>query len=80
MLKFENKFSVGDRIRAYDFPPMEDTPDRFIEGVITSVSSSSSAYVVSVENDTVFTKQPRDEVMVPFEVFFLEFDQRVTAI
>jgi len=34
MLKFENTANVGDTIRAYDFRPMSDRPDSYLEGEV----------------------------------------------
>lgn len=78
MLKFEGKFVVGNRVRAYDFKPSSDRPEQFVEGVITSIDNGFGGYVVKVETDSVFTKNPRPEVIVPFEVFFMEFDNRIS--
>lgn len=78
MLKFENMFVVGDVVRAYDFMPMEGCPDSFVEGVISEVTQDG--YVIQVLKDTVFTKTPRPEIVAPFEVFFMEFDDRITKI
>ena len=78
MLKFEGKFAVGNRVRAYDFKPSSDRPEQFVEGVITAIDNGFGGYVVKVETDSVFTKNPRPEVIVPFEVFFMEFDNRIS--
>lgn len=78
MLKFEGKFSVGDMVRAYDFIPMEGCPDRFVEGVVREINHDG--YVIEVTKDTVFTKNPRPEILAPFEVFFMEFDERISKV
>lgn len=82
MLKFEGKFSVGDRIRAYDFEPRVGVPDRFVEGVITEVGNDFNGvagYVVKVDVDSVFTKNPREEIIAPYECLFMEFDGRIVS-
>ena len=78
MLKFEGKFIVGDYVRAYDFQPMEGYPERFVEGFITEVNDFG--YVIEVSNDTVFTDNPRPEIVAPYEVFFMEFDNRISKV
>lgn len=76
MLKFEGKFTIGEYVRAYDFQPIEGYPERFVEGLITEVTRDG--YVIKVLKDTVFTKNPRPEIVAPFEVFFMEFDNRIS--
>ena len=79
-LKFANIAKAGDRIRAYDFRPMSDRVDRYVEGVVLDPCDKSqhfNAYKIEVDTDTVFTTVPRDIVFVPHEVGFTEFDNRV---
>ena len=40
-LKFQNKFKVGDKIKAYDFEPMPDRPDRFVVGSVIKVDATA---------------------------------------
>lgn len=55
MLKFSG-IEVGARIRAYDFKPMGDRPDSYVEGVIVEdmVFQGSKVYRVTVDFDSVF--------------------------
>ena len=78
MLKCEGKFNVGDYVRAYDFKPRPDASEMYVEGVISEVNRDG--YVIEVSKDTVFTKIPRKEIVAPFEVFFMEFDNRISKV
>lgn len=89
MLKFEGKFSVGQTIRAYDFMPREGVEDRFVEGKIKKIlgidnsETGFGCYVIVAEKDTAFKKnggRVGEEVYVPFEVSFMEYDERVQAL
>ena len=42
-LKFQNKFKVGDKIKAYDFEPMPDRPDRFVVGSVIKVDATAQS-------------------------------------
>jgi hypothetical protein len=42
-LKYTDKFNEGQRIKAYDFPPMNGRQDSYIEGVITFEDYSFNA-------------------------------------
>jgi len=60
MLKFQDKFTVGQTIKAHDFRPMEGRPECYIEGVITEVNMSCdsdgwggyAAYVIDITFDS----------------------------
>jgi len=80
MLKFEG-IPVGTKIRAYDFEPMNGRADRYVEGTITKLYDDQyEGYVVAVEKDTLHSKNERTEIIVPYEVGFLEYDERVTVL
>jgi hypothetical protein len=49
MLKFENTANVGDTIKAYDFQPMDDRPDMYIEGVVVSKGDCLVEYMPGVK-------------------------------
>jgi hypothetical protein len=82
MLKFENTAQVGDYIIAFDFQPMSDRPDSFVSGRVIDkgMFGGVPAYKVSVYEDSVFTDNPRLEVIVPFELSFMEYDTRVAKV
>lgn len=88
-LKFEG-FTVGQRIRAYDFEPRDGATDRYVIGVILAVMTPDqvaaagvdgafAAYKIKVDTDTVFD-QPREVLYVPLEVSIFEWDGRVTLV
>lgn len=82
MLKFEG-IEIGTRIRAYDFKPMSDQPDWYVEGVITAAGMTDEgykAYTVAVDVDTVHTDDPRKTVFAPMEVFMMEWDERIQIL
>ncbi len=84
MLKFEGKFKVGDRIKAYDFHPACDNAG-YIEGTITKVGmvphAGYKAFTINIENDSDSYVGPRvgDEGYIPMEVAIMEWDGRIVA-
>lgn len=86
MLKFEGQFKLGDRIKAFDFEPMEGRPDRFVVGQVTAigyVADGYKAYTIRVEEDStaegLYSREGHD-VFVPMEVSIFEYDNRVTLV
>lgn len=86
MLKFANIAKVGDTIRAYDFKPMKGREDCFVEGIVKRIDNKLyDAFVIEVTYDSwdedTEGKQIHGrvgkEILVPFEVSFMEFDARV---
>ena len=78
-------YQVGEFIRAYDFKPMSDREDLFVEGEIVRSDLGTrevpfAHYVIRVTKDTAYPEEPREEVYVPMEVSFLEYDNRVEKI
>lgn len=88
MLKYEGMFAVGERVRAYDFEPREGLPENYIEGVVSRVlpamnnETGFACYVVVPYKDSVFVKNSRvgEDVYVPFEVCFLEYENRIVKV
>lgn len=83
MLKFENVAEIGDIVRAYDFKPMPDRKDRYIEGKVIARDINEGGilfYEIEVETDSCYPDNPRDTVLVPYQVAFLEFDNRVQKV
>jgi hypothetical protein len=81
-LKYANIAGVGDIIRAYDFKPMVGRDDCFVEGVVTRVDNRGyDCYVIVVSKDSWSDMEDQgrvgQEVLVPFEVSFMEYDGRV---
>ena len=82
MLKYANVAKVGDYIRAYDFKPMKDREDCFIEGTVVKIDNKGfDCFVVKCENDSCSDSECKgrvgQDIFVPFEVSFLEYDGRV---
>jgi hypothetical protein len=82
MLKFANIARVGDTIRAYDFKPMLGRDDCFVEGVVEKIDNKGyDCFVIVVTKDSLSDSEDKGrvgkEVLVPFEVSFMEFDARV---
>jgi hypothetical protein len=82
MLKFANIAKLGDTIRAYDFKPMLGREDCFVEGVVKRIDTKLyDAFVIEVARDSWSDAEDPGrvgkEVLVPFEVSFMEFDARV---
>ena len=82
MLKFANIAKLGDTIRAYDFKPMLGREDCFVEGVIKRIDNKLyDAFVIEVTKDSWSDAEDPGrvgkEILVPFEVSFMEFDARV---
>ena len=82
MLKYANAAKVGDTIRAYDFKPMVGRDDCFVEGLVKRVDNKGfDCYIIEVTKDSWAEGDDRgrvgQEVLVPFEVSFMEYDGRV---
>lgn len=82
MLKFQNAASVGDIIRAYDFKPMVGREDCFVEGKVIRVDNKGyDCFVIEVTKDSWSDSEDKgrvgQEVFVPFEVSFMEYDARI---
>ena len=86
-LKYENKFKVGDKIKALDFAPSQDT---WFAGYISKIGYHNGAkgYFIEVtqcsyDNDpkTVEYSRLGEEGFVPMECFFTdrECDNRITS-
>ena len=89
-MKYENTAEIGDTIKAYDFEPMSDRPDRYVVGKVIGkgtrpVCAPYWAFSIIVDNDSGdMTPGPDNrvgcEVFVPFETAFAEFEGRVAKI
>ena len=82
MLKYANVAKVGDTIRAYDFKPMVGREDCFVEGIVKRVDNVGyEAFVIEVTKDSWSDAEDAgrvgQEVLVPFQVSFMEYDGRV---
>ena len=82
MLKYANVAKVGDYIRAYDFKPLKGRDDCFVEGRVVRVDNKGfDCYIIEVTKDSWAEGDDRgrvgQEVLVPFQVSFMEYDGRV---
>jgi len=82
MLKFANIAKVGDTIRAYDFKPMTGREDCYVEGVVVKVDNRGyDCFVIDVTKDSWSDAEDKGrvgkQVLVPFEVSFMEYDARI---
>ena len=82
MLKYANVAKVGQTIRAYDFKPMLGREDCFVEGVVTKIDNKGyDCFVIEVTKDSWADADDKgrvgQEVFVPFQVSFMEYDGRI---
>jgi hypothetical protein len=82
MLKYAKIAKVGQTIRAYDFKPMTGREDCFVEGIIKRVDNKGyDCFVIEVTKDSWSDASDKgrvgQEVLVPFQVSFMEYDGRV---
>lgn len=93
MLKFENTANIGDIIKAYDFKPMTDRPDCFLAGRVVAKGKMfqefegrkiyiGDGYTVEVLGGDEESREHRkgQTMYVPFEIDFMEFDERVSVV
>lgn len=82
MLKFENLAEVGNKIKAYDFEPMEGRPDRYLIGTVTAKGKTPlgfAGYTVTVTESSI-PNRVGEEMLVPFGMVFDEWDGRVSLV
>jgi len=82
VLKYANIAKVGQTIRAYDFKPMLGREDCFVEGIVKSIDNKGfDCYVIEVTRDSWTENEEKgrvgQEVFVPFQVSFMEYDGRI---
>tara|TARA_R110001606_G_scaffold369578_1_gene525696 strand:- start:1 stop:264 length:264 start_codon:yes stop_codon:yes gene_type:complete len=81
-------FNVLTSIRAYDFKPMADRPDCYIEGIVVETGMIKhptfgddmfEGYTILITGSSR-ANDPRigDQGYVPFEMDFMDFDGRIT--
>ncbi len=90
MLKFAELANIGDVIRAYDFKPMEGRPVMYMTGrVIAKGPVKHPEYGVVmfhgytieiIDSDEDSKERIGDTGYVPFEVDFMEYDDRVKVV
>jgi Mg2+/Co2+ transporter CorB len=90
MMKFENTANINDTIKAFDFKPMPDRPDSFIVGKVIEKGDvihpefnvvMFKGYTIEItESSNKNDSRIGDIGYVPFEVDFLEYDERVQLV
>ena len=91
MLKFAEFAKVGDIIKAYDFKPMEGRPDCFMTGRVIAkgpikhpehgftLFHGYTIEILGADEDSI-EQRKGDTGYVPFEVDFMEYDNRIEMV
>lgn len=79
MLKYETVAAIGDTIRAYDFKPMVEREDIFVEGPVVDINDNGGykAFVIRCSKDTSRMSRVGEYIYVPMETSFMEYDGRI---
>lgn len=88
MSSFENQIEIGQRVRAFDFQPMKGREDCYVEGRVTGISIEHGfkAFVVRCDKDSWDSdgdnkgSRVGQAIIVPMEVDFMEYDERIVVI
>jgi hypothetical protein len=74
-----NNFKVGQTIKAFDFKPMADRADSFVQGKIISIPTDRgyACYEVKAAAGSNDFYEIDESVFVPMEVSFMEYDGRI---
>lgn len=95
MLKFESLAKIGDVIKAFDFKPMEGRDNYFLTGIVTAkgnmyrevedglkvfIGKGYTVKVIGGDAESVEMGRKNIEMYVPYEVDFMEYDDRVTLV
>ena len=82
----DTKIVVGDLIKAFDFQPMEGRTDRYVVGKVKAIGSVTAdyqtfdAYTIECVYDSIEGRREGLTIQVPVEVFFSEYEGRVTRV
>ena len=78
----EDKAEVGEVIRSYDFEPMTDRPDSYIEGIV--ISKQDFMYHIAVQNSVFAGKKEQvqvgETVQTPMRLVMMEYEDRITKV
>ena len=90
MLKFENTAQIGDIIKAFDFKPMSGRPDMFMSGKVIDKGMIKHpvhgfdmymGYTIEIMGMGKEDRHTKGETAyIPFEVDFMEYDERVQLV
>ena len=78
----KHKAIVGDIVRSYDFKPMADRGDSYIEGIV--IKKTDSTYSIAVQK-RVFAGEVEpgevgEYVVTHFQQTFMEYEGRITKL
>jgi hypothetical protein len=81
MLMFEDIFSIGDCIRAYDYAPDQvEGEELFAEGnIVEIVEFPCKSYRIHCQRDT-FSKRVGEFINIPMQMASHEFNNRVILL
>ncbi len=81
MLKFEDKFKIGDEVKVHDFDPCLVQHDIYLIGEIidTVIEKNIKCYQVNCTYCSM-NKRLGETILVPMEVAMFEFDKRIELI
>ena len=73
---------VGDIVRSYDFQPMPDRGESYVEGIV--ISKTDYSYTIAVQK-RLFAGEVEivavgETVETPFETFFGEWEGRISNL
>lgn len=78
----KNTAIVGDIVRSYDFKPMADRGDCYIEGIV--IEKTESTYKIAVQkrvwDGEVESVEVGEYVVTYFEQTFMEYEGRITKL
>ena len=78
----KNEANIGDVVRSWDFKPMEDRGDCFIEGIVVGKDDGMFEIVVQkrVFDGDVVDVTPGETVRTAFQTLFMEWAGRITKL
>lgn len=78
----KHEANIGDVVRSWDFKPMEDRGDCFIEGIVVGKDDMLFEIVVQkrVFDGEVVEVSPGETVRTAFKTLFMEWAGRITKL
>lgn len=70
---------VGDHVRAWDFEPMPNRRDRYVEGIVKTINDNGTLSI-HVTHDTAFALGDRFEICTAVRLILCDFADRITVI
>jgi len=86
--KFENIAEIGETIKSFSFKPFPDREDMYVQGKVIAKGDINhpthgnyyKGYTVIAEVSTDGNIKQGDTFYVPFELSFMDFDERVSKV